>query len=221
MTDATTPRRRRASAAGAATPLDLKREVDAYRARAGELRIVTVPPLTALAVDGRGDPNVADRFQHAVGALFPLAYALKFASKAEGRDFTVMPLEGLWWADDMASFTAERDKTRWQWTLRIVVPDHVDPVALDAARATVSGKRDLPALGDVRLDLLDEGLCMQTLHVGAFDDEAAVLAHMHDVAIPESGHRMTGRHHEIYLSDARRTPPERRRTILRQPIEPL
>lgn len=221
MTDAATPRRRNASTAGATKPIDLKREVDAYRARAGELRIVTVPPLLALAVDGHGDPNVADRFQHAVGALFPLAYALKLASKARGSDFTVMPLEGSWWADDMASFTAERDKARWHWTLRIVVPGHVDAIALDAARAKVPTKRDLPALGDVRLDLLDEGLCMQTLHVGTFDDEAAVLAHMHDVAIPESGHRMTGRHHEIYLSDARRTAPERRRTILRQPIEPV
>lgn len=201
-------------------PLDLKREVDAYRVRAGELRIVDVPPLTGLAIDGHGDPNVAGRFQQAVGALYPLAYGLKFASKAAGRDFTVMPLEGLWWADDMASFTAERDKSRWHWTLRIVVPDHVDAAALDTARTSVAAKHDLPALADVRLDVLDEGRCMQTLHVGAFDDEAAVLSHMHDVAIPDGGYRMTGRHHEIYLSDARRTPPERRRTILRQPIAP-
>lgn len=209
MTDPTRPQ-----------PLDLAREVDAYLARVGQLRVVEVPPLLGLAIDGHGDPNTADRFQEAVAALYPLAYALKFASKAEGRDFRVMPLEGLWWADDMASFTAQRDKRRWHWTLRIVVPDHVDGAALEAARAKVAARHELAALPDVRLEVLDEGLCMQTLHVGAFDDEAGVLAHLHDVAIPEAGYRMTGRHHEIYLSDARRTPPERRRTILRQPIEP-
>lgn len=205
----------------ASKPLDLKREVDAYRARARQLRVVEVPPLLGLAIDGHGDPNTAERFQQAVAALYPLAYSLKFASKADGRDFTVMPLEGLWWADDMASFTHERDKARWHWTLRIVVPDHVDDAALDAARAKVAAKHDLTALPDVRLETLVEGLCMQTLHVGAFDDEAAVLAHLHDVAIPDGGFRMTGRHHEIYLSDARHTPPERRRTILRQPIAPV
>ncbi|QCR20881.1 GyrI-like domain-containing protein [Agrococcus sp. SGAir0287] len=202
-------------------PRDLKRELDAYRAREGELRILDVPPLTALSIDGHGDPNATERFGLAVGALFPLAYALKQAARREGRDFVVMPLEGLWWADDMAAFTHERDKARWHWTLLIVVPEHVDRDALDQARAKVERRRAAPTLGDVRLERLIEGRCMQTLHVGAFDDEAAVLAHMHDDAIPASGHRMTGRHHEIYLSDARRTPPERRRTILRQPIAPI
>lgn len=136
------------------------------------------------------------------------------------RDYVVPPLEGLWWAADPELFTTRRDKSAWQWTLMILVPewlsaDHVDR-AREAAGATgVDGARD------VRFETLDEGLSVQTLHVGSYDDEAPVLAELHDRVIPERGLRMTGRHHEIYLSDARRTAPEKLRTILRQPVEAL
>ncbi|MBU2670167.1 GyrI-like domain-containing protein [Actinoplanes bogorensis] len=156
-----------------------------------------------LMVDGHGDPNVGTAFQDAVEALYPVAYKLKFASRDAGRDYVVPPLEGLWWADDMDSFTAQRDKSRWDWTLMIMVPDWVDTSSVPSS---------------VRIETLSEGRCVQTLHVGAYDDEAAVLERMHTSFIPENGLRMTGRHHEIYLSDRRKTEPAKLRTILRQPV---
>jgi hypothetical protein len=202
-----------------AEKVDLKRSIDAYRARQGELRIVEVPPLQYLMLDGTGDPNTDPAFAASLEALYPLAFALKAHSRRElGRDYTVMPLEGLWSADDMASFTDARDAARWQWTLLMLVPDWLDRDAFGAAVAAVRAKRAPTRLDDVRLETLEEGRCVQTLHVGPFDEEGPVLARMHEAFIPEHRLRMTGRHHEIYLSDARRVEPARRRTILRQPV---
>jgi hypothetical protein len=198
--------------------VDHRKTLDAYRARQGELRVLDVPVLQYLMVDGHGDPN-GPAFAAAVEALYPLAYALKFASKRDlGRDYVVMPLEGLWWADDMAAFTAARDKSRWDWTLMIMTPGWIGAELLGAAVERVAAKGAPTRLADVRLETLVEGRCVQTLHVGSFDDEAGVLARMHGDFIPAQGLCMTGRHHEIYLSDFRRVPPGRRRTILRQPV---
>ncbi|WP_019135141.1 GyrI-like domain-containing protein [Cellulomonas massiliensis] len=201
---------------------DLRKEIASYSARRGVLELVTVPPLQYLAVDGHGDPNTAPGYQDALASLYPLAYALKFLSRRElGRDYTVPPLEGLWWADDMAVFTGARDKGRWAWTLLVLVPDWLAAEHVEAARSTVARKGGAPLLDAVRLEALDEGLCAQTLHVGPYDDEGPVLAELHERFVPEHGLRMTGRHHEVYLSDARRTAPERLRTLLRQPVRPL
>jgi hypothetical protein len=199
--------------------VDLKKSLDAYRAKMGEFRVLDVPELQYLMIDGHGDPNTSPAFTEAVGALYPVAYALKFASKRElERDFVVMPLEGQWWADDMDSFTAARDKSRWDWTLMIMQPDWIDG-DMFAAAVEQAGTKGPPArLDDLRLESLSEGRCVQTLHVGAFDDEADVLARMHDEFIPGNELRMVGRHHEIYLSDTRRVAPAKRRTILRQPV---
>ncbi len=197
---------------------DLKKSLDAYRARPGEFRIVQVPQLLYLMIDGRGDPNTS-AFAEALGTLFPVAYRLKFLSKLQlGRDYVVMPLEGLWWAEDMDSFTTSREKSSWDWTLMSVVPDWIDQQQFAAAVEQVAEKGPPERLGDLRLELLSEGLCVQTLHVGAYDDEAGVLARMHEEFIPEHGLRMVGKHHEIYLSDARRVAPAKLRTILRQPV---
>ncbi|WP_304450638.1 GyrI-like domain-containing protein [Nocardiopsis sp. YSL2] len=198
---------------------DFKKTLDSYRAAAGRFRIVEVPELRYLMVDGHGDPNTSPAFTEAVEALYPVAYKLKFASKQDlGRDYVVMPLEGLWWAEDMDAFTAARDKSRWDWTLMIMVPDWTDrDMFASAVERAAAGDR--PArLGDVRLETLSEGRCVQTLHVGPFDDEADVLARMHHEYLPEQGLRMAGRHHEIYLGDVRRAAPEKLRTILRQPV---
>lgn len=200
--------------------IDLKKQLDGYAARAGEFRILDVPPANHLMIDGEGDPN-APVFAEAAESLYPLAYTLKFASKRElDRDYVVPPLEGLWWADDMAAFTARRDKSRWSWTLLIMQPEWIDEAFVEAARRTVEAKGAPTRLHDIRFETLDEGRCVQTLHRGSFDDEAEVLARLHDEFIPANGLRMTGRHHEIYLSDPRRTAPEKLRTILRQPVAP-
>ena len=199
--------------------IDFKKSVDAYRARSGAFRIVDVPPLQYLMIDGHGDPNTAPEFTTAVEALYPLAYTLKFTSKRElDRDFVVMPLEGLWWAEDHAVFTTAHDKSQWSWTLLLMQPDWIDDALFADAVATASAKNPAARIGEVRLERLSEGLCVQTLHVGAFDDEAPVLERMHDEFIPQNELSMTGRHHEIYFSDPRRGDPAKRRTILRQPV---
>ena len=202
--------------------VDFKKTLDAYQAKRGRFRIVEVPELRYLMIDGHGDPNTSTAFTEAVQALYPVAYTLKFASKQDqGRDYVVPPLEGLWWADDMAAFTTVRDKSRWSWTLMIMVPDWIDQDMFTTAVERVAAKNRPTRLEDVRMESLAEGRCVQTLHVGPFDEEADVLSAMHDAFIPDNGLRMTGRHHEIYLSDLRRTAPEKLRTILRQPVGPV
>jgi hypothetical protein len=199
--------------------IDLKKTLDSYRASRGRFRLVDVPELRYLMVDGHGDPNTAAAFAEAIEALYPVAYRMKFASKRDlGRDYVVPPLEGLWRADDLSSFTTARDKSRWDWTLMILVPDWIDRSVFEAAVDQAGATSPATRLGDVRLQTLTEGRCAQTLHVGSFDDEAEVLARMHDGFLPDQGLRPVGTHHEIYLSDFRRVSPEKQRTILRQPV---
>ncbi|WP_150255900.1 GyrI-like domain-containing protein [Nocardiopsis deserti] len=201
---------------------DFKRTLDAYQAKRGRFRITEVPDLRYLMIDGHGDPNTSPAFTEAVEALYPVAYKLKFASRRDlGRDYVVMPLEGLWWAEDMDAFTAARDKSQWDWTMMIMVPDWIGQDMFAAAVERVAAKNRPARLGDVRLESLAEGRCVQTLHVGSFDGEADVLRRMHHEFIPDHGLRMLGRHHEIYLSDFRRVAPEKLRTILRQPVGAL
>ncbi|MBC9733478.1 GyrI-like domain-containing protein [Nocardioides marmotae] len=203
--------------------VDLKKELDDYRARPGEFRFLDLPPRRYLAVDGHGDPNTAPEYAAALGALYPAAYAVKALARAElDRDHVVPPLEALWWADDMERFTTARDKSQWSWTVLLLVPDWVPDELVSRALERVGRKRPRPAALDaVRLLGLAEGRCVQTLHVGPYDDEGPVLARLHDEVVPEAGMRPTGKHHEIYLSDPRRVEPARLRTILRQPVEPV
>lgn len=199
--------------------IDLKRDIATYSAPKGRFEIVDVTPQRFLMIDGQGDPNTSAAYADAVATLFGVAYTLKFLSKKElGQDYVVMPLEALWWADDMASFTAARDKSRWSWTALNLVPDWLTSDHVDEAIRRAEAKGAAPALDRLRLEKLDEGRCAQTLHVGSYDDEGPVLEELHDVFIPGEGLQMTGRHHEIYLNDVRRTSPEKLRTILRQPV---
>ena len=199
--------------------IDFKKTLDAYQAHRGQVRIVNVPDMQYLMIDGHGDPNTSPAFTEAVQALYPLAYKLKFASKRDlGRDYVVPPLEGLWWAEDMDSFTAARDKSRWDWTLMLMVPDWINQAMFTIAVEQAGAKNQPARLDDVRLETLSEGRCVQTLHVGSFDDEADVLAKLHHEFIPGQGLRMVGKHHEIYLSDFRKVAPDKQRTILRQPV---
>jgi hypothetical protein len=201
-----------------AAKVDFKRELECYRAKRGSPQLLGVPDLQYLMIDGHGDPN-SPVYEDAVSALYPVAFRLKFASKEDlGRDYVVMPLEGLWWADDMGSFTDARDKARWDWTLMIMVPDWITAEMFASAVEQV-GRKDRPArLDDLRLQVLSEGRCVQALHIGSYDDEAELLRHVHEEFIPGHNLEMTGKHHEIYLSDPRRTDPAKLRTILRQPV---
>jgi hypothetical protein len=207
---------------GAAGKIDLTKTLDSYRAKRGEFRILDVPDRQYLMIDGHGDPNTSPVYTEALAALYPVAYKLKFASKRElDRDYVVPPLEGLWTADDLDAFTTARDKSQWDWTMMILVPDWIDAELVDAAVAQAGAKNPPARLDDVRLQSLVEGRCVQTLHVGPFDDEAPVLDRMHRHFIPSQGLRLSGTHHEIYFGDFRRVAPEKLRTILRQPVAPL
>lgn len=199
--------------------VDLKKEVPSYTARRGTFSVLDVPPLQYLMIDGHGDPNTSPAYADGLASLYPLAYTLKFLSKRElGRDYVVGPLEGLWWAADMASFTSGRDKSRWDWTLLNLVPDWLSAEHVETAREAARAKGGAPVLDRIRLETLEEGLCVQILHIGPYDAEGPVLEEMHERFIPSQDLRMSGKHHEIYLSDARRTAPEKLKTILRQPV---
>jgi len=199
--------------------IDFKKSLASYRASRDRFEIVDIPDMQYLMVDGHGDPNTSPVYTDALAALYPVAYKLKFASKRDlGRDYVVPPLEGLWWAEDMDAFTVSRDKSRWDWTMMLMVPDWIDDSMFEAAVAQAAAKSAPARLGDVRLRSLSEGLCVQTLHIGSFDDEAPVLERMHEEFLPEHGLRLDGTHHEIYLSDFRKVADEKLRTILRQPV---
>ena len=197
--------------------VDFKKTLATYQAKAGSFQIVDVPAMRYLMVDGHGNPNSSPEFTAAVESLYPVAYKLKFASKRGlDRDYVVPPLQGLWWADDMADFQ-RGEKDRWSWTMMIMQPDWITSALLNDAIGQVRAKDQvIPAT--LRLEPFDEGQCVQTLHIGSYDDEADVLARMHHEFIPDNGLRMVGKHHEIYLSDSRKVAPERLRTILRQPV---
>jgi len=200
--------------------IDFKKTLDCYQAESHKFRIVEVPKLQYLMVDGHGDPNTSQEFQDAIKALYPIAYKLKFASKQEhGKDYVVMPLEGLWWAQDMTTFTSARDKSQWDFTLMIMQPDWITKEMFEAAINKVASKNPPVSLSKVRFEPLDEGTCVQTLHIGSFDDEAASLGQMHNSFIPDHGLKMTKKHHEIYFSDFRKVAPDKLRTLLRQPVE--
>jgi hypothetical protein len=179
--------------------------------------MVEVPRFQYLMVDGAGDPNVVPAFPQAAEALFRVSYALKFMVKKErGPDYAVMPLEGLWHAQDMAAFCQGR-RDQWQWTLMVLQPDFVTQELVSRAKAAVRMKAASPLLEDLRLAALYEGQSAQILHLGPYGEEAATIEHLH-AFIRQKGYHFGGKHHEIYLSDPRRTPPEKLKTILRQPI---
>ncbi len=197
--------------------IDLVKELgELYKPPKDRPVFVEVPRMKILGVDGRGDPNVSQDYRDAIQALYSASYALKFAvKKRDGIDYRVMPLEGLWWADDMGSFTEGR-KGEWKWTAMIVQPDFITSQLLEEARSKLKGK-DLPALGKVRLEVFEEGTSAQLLYIGPFANEGAAIRKLH-AFVEEGGRVPRGKHHEIYLSDIRRVDPGRLKTIIRQPV---
>ncbi len=200
--------------------IDFKKELKhLYRPSAKAFTVVDVPPMQYLMADGHGDPNTAPAYQKAVEALYAVAYKLKFMSKRQlGKDYVVPPLEGLWWAEDMDAFTVDRDKSAWDWTMMIMQPTWITPEMFAEALRQVEAAKGLPALPRLRLEAYHEGLSVQILHLGPYDDEGPVLQRMHAEFLPQSGYEMAGKHHEIYMSDPRKVAPEKLRTVLRQPV---
>ncbi|WP_106213170.1 GyrI-like domain-containing protein [Glaciihabitans tibetensis] len=196
-----------------------KERPDLYAPGRKEFSIVEVPPFDFLIVDGHGDPNTSPDYVHALEALYALSYAAKFANKAGGgRDYVVAPLEGLWHSEHRDAFP-NRAKDQWSWTMMIRQPSWITDEIRDAARAT-SAKKNLPALPKVGLQHFEEGKSVQILHVGSYDDEGPTIARLHAEFLPAEGFVENGLHHEIYLSDPRKTDAARLRTVLRQPVRP-
>jgi hypothetical protein len=199
--------------------IDFKKELkDLYRPSAKTVGVVDVPKMNFLMTDGMGDPNTSQSYQEAIAALFSVSYALKFMIKKGERaiDYGVMPLESLWWADDMKFFQDE-EKDKWHWKAMIMQPEFISADTFSEAAAQASKKKQLPALSRLRFEDLTEGAAVQILHLGPFSDEGPTIERLHQY-IEEQGFQRSGRHHEIYLSDFRRTAPEKLRTIIRQPF---
>lgn len=198
--------------------LDFTAEKPLYAPKSQQFSVVDVPPMTFLTADGEGDPNTSEGYGQAVAALYSASYALKFASKtSHGRNYVVAPLEGLWWVEGDQPFT-EKNKERWHWRLMIRQPDWMTDDEVRAVLADTATRKQLPAVLELQIRHLTEGLSVQTMHIGPYDTEAPVIRRLHSEFLPENGFRENGEHHEIYLSDPRRTRPERLRTILRQPV---
>lgn len=199
--------------------VDLKRELKhLYQPPSKEVVQVEVPAFQFLMIDGEGDPNTSQEYAKAVEALFSVSYTAKFMVKrgAQGIDYTVMPLEGLWWSDDMSAFT-RNDRSKWKWTMMIMQPHFVEEAVIQAAIAEVKRKKALPAVDALRLENFTEGLCAQILHIGPFSEEGPTIQRVHDFIGARSA--LTGKHHEVYLSDIRRADPTKWKTIIRQPME--
>lgn len=199
--------------------VDLKKELKhLYNPSAREVSVVDVPQMYFLMIDGQGDPNTSDEYAEALEALYTVSYAIKFRVKRSERgvDYAVMPLEGLWWIDDMTEFSVE-DKRSWKWTAMIVQPEeYVTEGLVDEAKTEADKKKGLPAIPRMRFEAFGEGLSAQIMHRGPFSEEGPTIEKIHR-CIQERGGEPTGKHHEIYLSDFRRTKPERLRTVIRQP----
>lgn len=202
--------------------IDLKKDLpELYKPGQRDFERVHVPAANYLAVDGHGDPNTSPAYVAALEALYPAGYAVRAAFKARtGDDFVVGPLEGLWTADDPTAF-ASGTKDDWDWTMLIPLPAQVASADVEAGLASAKAKRPEIAEAGLYVRELHEGECLQILHVGSYDDEAPTLARLHHELMPSLGLGFNGAHHEIYLSDPRRTAPEKLRTILRQPVAPL
>ncbi len=194
---------------------------DLYRAPA-EPEVVDVPPMLFLMVDGQGDPNTASEYREAIEALFGMSYGLKFALKKErGLQYTVSPLEGLWWSPDVESF-AVGAKADWWWTAMIRQPDEVSQQDFERRRADVQRKKPSHAIETIRLQRMHEGTAAQMMHIGPYSTEGPNIAMLH-AFIHAQGGTFDGRrqkHHEIYLGDPRRAAPEKLRTLIRQPFTP-
>ena len=190
------------------TKIDLRKELKhLYNPSSKQIGFVDVQEMNFLMIDGQGDPNTSQAYQDAVEALYSVAYTLRFMIKKgePAVDYAVMPLEGLWWVDDMTQFSM-KDKDAWKWTSMIMQPEYVTAELFQEALKQVGEKKHLPALSGMRFERFREGQAAQILYFGSYSDEGPTIERVHRFIV-EQGRRLRGRHHEIYLSDPRRTAP--------------
>jgi len=191
-----------------------------YKASSKRTEVVEVPPIKYLTIDGAGDPNRSVDYQLAIEALYGLSYTLKFRLKKEGKEFKVGPLEGLWWVSGQADeglSNPPKDKEELRWTAMIAQPDFVTEEDVAAAGIELRIRKHPIALARLHLKTINEGTCVQVLHIGPYGAETSTINALHEY-IAVHGLRPKGRHHEIYLNDPKRSAPEKLRTIVRQPV---
>lgn len=201
------------------TKIDYKQQFkEFYSGKTGQPITLTIPPMNYIMIDGQGDPETGEEYMHAIQTLYPIAYTIKFYCKNQlGRDFSVMPLEGLWWAEDMSDFS-KGNKHNWHWTAMIMQPDVVTQEIFATALHQTAAKKPLPSVDKVHFKSYDEGRVAQVMYVGPYAEEAETIQALHRYIAEQGGTLQNAKHHhEIYLGDPRRTAPERLRTIIRQP----
>ena len=187
-----------------------------YFPSAKEPVFVDVPAMQFAMVDGEGAPDTSREFAEAIGALYGVAYTIKFAAKKAGiPDVLVMPLEGLFWTKPGDSFPPA-DAGDWHWTLMLFEPPTVTRKLFDESVGQLRERKNPPGLSRVRLERFREGRAAQILHVGPYSAEASTIERLH-AFIRQSGYRLAGKHHEIYMGDPRRSAPEKLKTVIRQP----
>ena len=188
--------------------------------------IIDVQEMSFIMVDGSGDPNTSIAYKHALEVLYGLSYCIKMSkmsgAEPEGYyDYVVPPLEGLWWHMDGGAIQDRSDKDSFCWTSMIRQPEFVTPEAFEFFKAVLAKRKPDLDLSVARLEKFTEGLCVQVMHIGSYDDEPATIAAMEQYAA-ENGYVFdqseTRRHHEIYLADPRKTAPEKLKTVIRYPV---
>lgn len=199
--------------------IDLKKLYQEHYKATAAPAVVELPPRRFLMIDGAGDPNVAEEYRDAIQTLYPLAYGIRSAVKsATGDAYVVMPLEGLWWAEDMTQFDVA-DKSSWLWTAMICLPDAATPDITDPLILAISAEKRLASGHKARVEQWEEGLAVQVRYLGPYSDEGPTIAKLH-AFIKENDFELRGKHHEIYLSDPRKVDPGKLRTIIRQAVSP-
>jgi hypothetical protein len=203
------------------TKVDIKKELkDLYASSASAISVVNVPKMNFIMIDGLGDPGKSKEYKDAIEALYSISYTLKFMVKKDKEiDYGVMPLEGLWWMDDMTQFTAE-NKDIWKWTSMIMQPECISTDMYGSAIKKVEKTKKLPGLAKARFESFQEGLSGQIMYIGPFSDEGPAIQKLHKF-LKNEGYSFDGlkqKHHEIYLSDFRKTAPEKLKTIIRQAV---
>lgn len=200
--------------------VDYKKKLkEFYGAKVGKPVVVQVPKMNFIMIDGKGDPNTSQDYIDAIQTLYPVAYTIKFTSKLMyGKDFGVMPLEGLWWTENMADFSTE-DKSNWLWTAMIMQPDVVTEDIYNQAVTQVRERKSPKSLDKLRFGSYDEGRAAQVMYIGPYSDEGSTIQDLHKFIKEQDGKldESNKHHHEIYLGDPRRTDPSKLKTIIRQP----
>lgn len=199
---------------------DLIKELGAlYKQPANQISILQVPRMNFISIRGGGDPNNNTGYSQAIEALYAVAYKIKFLIKAEPLciDFSVMPLEGLWWASDMSMFSLD-DSSNWEWQMMILQPEFLSEQHFKQALDEVRRKKNPAKINEVKFESYEEGLSAQILHHGPYGEaERQSVKKLHDY-IQQAEYQVDGKHHEIYLNSPLRTAPQKLKTIIRQPI---